>query len=163
MITLRPYRDRDAEVLVDLFRRAVREIACGDYTAEQIAAWAPDVIDVVAFARRRAVKLTWIAEVDGHVAGFSDLEPDGHIDMLYVDPLYQRRGVATRLLRHIEESARIRRLDRLHTEASVTARPIFERPGFSVLQPQQVRVTGDITPDHGETFLNYRMEKRLAY
>jgi hypothetical protein len=44
------------------------------------------------------------AEVEARIAGFSDLAPDGHVDMLYVDPDFQRRGVARALLEHIEQA-----------------------------------------------------------
>lgn len=79
-ITIRPYRPDDVAALIGLFRRAVREIAVRDYTQMQVRAWAPDAIDHTAFARRRESKSTWIAELAGTIAGFSDLEPDGHID-----------------------------------------------------------------------------------
>ena len=45
------------------------------------AGWAPDFIEPEVFGPRREDKLTWIAEI---IAGFVDLEPDGHVDMLYV-------------------------------------------------------------------------------
>jgi putative acetyltransferase len=92
--------------------------------------------------------------MEGRIAGFSDLEPDGHIDMLYVHPDFQRRGVARALLQHVEQIARAMGLRRLYTEASLTARSAFEAMGFRVIVPQTVSV-------HGESMTNYRMEKRL--
>jgi putative acetyltransferase len=76
-ITIRPYRSDDVESLVALFRSSVRQIALGDYTETQVLAWAPDL---------------------------SDLERDGHVDMLYVHPAFKRRGVARALLSHIERA-----------------------------------------------------------
>ena len=89
----------------------------------------------------------------GRIAGFSDLEPDGHIDMLYVHPDFQRRGVARALLKHVEEAAQTSGLRRLYTEASITARPIFETTGFDSC------ATGCYRP--GQSMTNYRMEKWL--
>ncbi|KJG63374.1 acyltransferase, partial [Raoultella planticola] len=40
----------------------------------------------------------------------------------------------------------------LTVDASITAKPCFERHGFRVVEEQQVAV-------RGETFINYRMEK----
>ncbi len=74
--------------------------------------------------------------------------------MLYVHPDFQRRSVARALLQQIEEAARIQDLRRLYTEASITARPLFEAMGFRVIVPQTVTV-------RGEFMTNYRMEKRL--
>lgn len=132
----------------------MRTIARRDYSEPQVAAWAPDDIDVARFAERCAAKSTWIAEYDGRIAGFSDLQDDGHVDMLYVHPDFQRRGVARSLLTRIEQLARDRGLERLHTQASITARPVFEAQGFSVIAAQTVA-------RRGESFTNYRMEKRL--
>ena len=153
-ITIRPYGVADAAALTNLFRSSVREIASRDYTAAQIRAWAPDEIDAVQFGRRCEAKSTWVAELEGRIAGFSDLEPDGHIDMLYVHPNFLRLGVARALLDHIEEAARINALRRLYTEASLTARPVFEVMGFRMVVPQTVTI-------RGESMTNYRMEKRL--
>jgi putative acetyltransferase len=154
-ITLRRYSAADASVLANLFRASVRQIAARDYSPSQILAWAPDIIDVSQFGKRCAMKSTWIAEVSGRVAGFSDMESDGHVDMLYVHPDFQRCGVALALLRHIEELARGCGLVCLYTEASITARPAFEAMGFRVLVPQIVTV-------RGERMKNYRMEKKLT-
>ena len=153
-ITIRPYGVSDATALTNLFRSSVREIASRDYTAAQIRAWAPHEIDAVQFGRRCEAKSTWVAELGGRVAGFSDLEPDGHIDMLYVHPNFVRLGVARALLEHIEETAQINALRRLYTETSLTARPIFEVMGFRMVVPQTLTI-------RGESMTNYRMEKRL--
>jgi putative acetyltransferase len=45
-------------------------------------------------------------------------------------------------------------LNRLYTEASITARPVFERHGFHVIAAQEV-------PARGALLRNYRMEKTL--
>ena len=153
-ITIRPYRAADGAELAALFRSSVKAIARRDYTQSQVDAWAPDDIDVARFAARCAAKSTWIAECDDRVAGFSDLEGDGHVDMLYVHPDFQRRGVARALLVHIESLARARGLERLYTQASITACPAFEAQGFRVIAEQTVE-------RKGESLTNYRMEKRL--
>lgn len=125
-----------------------------DYTAAQARAWASALVDEVKFAERCARKSTWVAESEGRIAGFSDLESDGHIDLLYVHPYFQRRGVARALLEHIESTARERALRRLYAEASITARPVFEARGFRIIARQTVTVGA-------EPMTNYRMEKRL--
>ncbi|MDP9089763.1 MAG: GNAT family N-acetyltransferase [Pseudomonadota bacterium] len=154
-ITIRPFRADDVATLISLFRASVRGIGRRDYTESQVLAWAPDLIDHAQFARRCAAKSTWVAEAEGYIAGFSDIEPDGHVDMLYVHPNIQRRGVARALLTHIENLARTRGIYRLYTEASITARPLFEATGFHVIEPQEVTL-------RGESMTNYRMEKRLS-
>jgi putative acetyltransferase len=153
-VHIRPYVVSDLDTLIALFNGAVRRVASRDYTPAQIAAWAPDTPDRTAWAARLAGRATLVAEIDGVVAGFSDLEPDGHIDMLFVDADYQGRGVAGALLDRIEAMAREQGLERLFTEASITARPMFEHRGFSVETAQDVAL-------RGQTFRNYRMVKAL--
>jgi putative acetyltransferase len=151
---VRRYVPADLDALIDLFRESVRRIAIRDYTEAQVKAWAPDTVDRASWATRRASRPTWVAEIDDEIAGFTDLEPDGHVDMMFVHPDHQGRGVANALLNHVESEAARLGLARLHTEASITARPFFEKKGFRVVAPQTVSL-------RGQDFVNYRMEKRL--
>ena len=152
-VEIRLYRADDAQALLALYVSAVRSAAARDYDAAQIAAWSAER-DLDVWTARREAKPTYVAERDGEVAGFCDLEPDGHIDVLYVHADHLRRGVATALLVHVEATARGLGLARLYTEASLTARPVFERQGFVVLAQQTVAF-------NGEAFVNFRMEKPL--
>jgi putative acetyltransferase len=154
MIQIREYRDSDCAALADIFQRAVREIARKDYSPVQVAAWAPEMRDIEGFAARRTAKPTFVAEYGGQVAGFTDLDGDGHIDMFYVNPDCQRRGVASAMLRFLAERGQSERRKRLFGTVSITARPVFERHGFKVLAYQTVET-------NGQALGNYRMEKLL--
>jgi putative acetyltransferase len=153
-ILIRTYEATDAAALVDLYRASVRTIAARDYNQSQVRAWAPDAIDEEKFGQRCESKSTWVAKIEDRIAGFSDLEPNGHVDMLFVHPDFQRRGVGRALLKHVEKAARAMGLRRLYAEASITARLTFEAAGFRVVVPQTVTI-------RGESLTNYRMEKRL--
>jgi putative acetyltransferase len=102
---VRGYLSADIDSLIDLFRASVRTVARRDYSYEQVIAWAPDRIDREAWAVRCASRQVWVAAIDGNLVGFGDLEPDGHLDMMYVRPDYQGRGVATALLEQVERAA----------------------------------------------------------
>ncbi|MBI1775367.1 MAG: isochorismatase family protein [Proteobacteria bacterium] len=153
--TVRAYAPADLDALIEIFRSSVRQVACRDYTEDQVKAWAPDTIDREAFAARRAAKPTFVAVIGAKPVGFADLEPDGHIDMLFVDAEHQRRGVARALFEAIEAAAKDQGLAGLHTEASITARRFFERCGFSVVEPQTVT-------RRGQQFRNFKMAKPLS-
>jgi putative acetyltransferase len=155
VITLRAYHERDLDTLIELFRTTVRTIARRDYTEAQVLAWAPDRIDRARWARRLADSETVIAEIAGTIAGFANLSDDGLVDLLFVHADQQRRGVASALLRHLEAHGRSLALPRLRTEASLTARPFFERRGFCLVAAQTVTL-------RGATLTNFRMEKVLA-
>jgi len=154
-ILIRDYRFSDLDALIALFHDSIRRVASRDYTAAQIMAWAPDTVDRDAWAAKRASRPTWVAEIENVVVGFTDLEPDGHLDFMYVHPDYQGIGVATALLAKVEAEARALAISRFFAEVSITARPFFERRGFRVMAPQTVAI-------RGETLTNYRMEKSLV-
>jgi putative acetyltransferase len=154
MIQIRDYQASDCEALAGIFTRAVRQIARRDYSPAQIAAWAPQTHDMDAFGARRIARPTFVAEYKKQVAGFTDLDGEGHIDMFYVDPDFQRRGVGSAMLRFVTERAQAERCKRLFGEVSITARPVFERHGFKVLAYQTVET-------NGQALGNYRMEKLL--
>jgi putative acetyltransferase len=152
---IRPLRPTDIGALIEVFRASVRSVARRDYSEAQVRAWAPDEIDAETWARRYDTRLAWVSEIDWQVVGFIELEARGHLDMMYVHPGHQRGGVATALLAHLEAEACEQGLERLFTEASLSARPFFERRGFVLIAPQTVIV-------RGQSFVNFRMEKRLA-
>ena len=151
---IRPYAAADIDALIALFRDSVRRVAQGDYSLEQVRAWAPDEIDREGWALRLAASSTWVAVDRDRIAGFTTLEADGHLDMLYVHAELQRRGIASALLSRAASAARAVGLARLFTEASITARPFFERRGFQLLQTQ-------IVTRRGQDLTNFRMARRL--
>ena len=149
--TIRAYLASDHDAALAIFDAAVR--ASRDYDAAQIAAWAR--VDRAQWIARRNDRKAWIAEVNGVAAGFADLEPDGHVDRLFVDPAMQRRGVAHALLGEIEAAARAQGNVRLFTEASIAARGFFAAHGFALIAAQTVAL-------RGQRFRNFRMEKPLG-
>lgn len=152
MIAVRPYRPADLDTVIEIFLRAIRETAARDYDPAQVDAWAQ--ADRSAWAARRLSRPTWVAWIGDAAAGFSDLEANGHLDMMFVHPAHQRIGVATALLATVEAAARVQALPRLFTEASLTARPFFARQGFDVIAQQTVH-------KRGQDLINFRMEKVL--
>lgn len=154
MFSIKAYEPGDAQTTIDIFLRAIREVASKDYSPAQIAAWAK-VDEPEVWAQYRASRPTWLAMDDGVPVGFTDLKPDGCLDMMFVDPDRQGRGIASLLLTTVEKAAREQGLQRIFTEASLTARPFFERRGFVIVAAQQVE-------KRGQTLANFRMEKALS-
>lgn len=152
MIVIKPYNSDDLDAVIDIFQRAVRETASKDYNEAQIQAWSQ--VDRHRWQMRRQSRPTWLAWIDEQPAGFTDLEPDGHLDMMFVHPNYKGGGVATALLNQVEAAARQQRLGRLFTEASITAKPFFEKRGFEIITAQQVEIRGQVLQ-------NFKMEKFL--
>ncbi|MDQ6730546.1 MAG: GNAT family N-acetyltransferase [Actinomycetota bacterium] len=154
---LRPYADHDATATRWVFERAVRITASRDYTTQQIDAWAPvkwGSTESVTWAAARAEATTIVAVDHAEVVGFSNLVQGSLLDMLYVDPRVSRRGVASALIGHIMSLARKSGAAELETFASLTARPLFERLGFVIVEQRAPIV-------HGIAISNFRMRRDL--
>ncbi|TFD52709.1 GNAT family N-acetyltransferase [Cryobacterium sp. Hh7] len=152
---IRPFTVLDGEATRDVFLRAIRVTASSEYTPEQIAAWAPHDMDIFAWTAKRARTSTVVATSDDHVIGFTDLDDQGYIDMLFVHPDFGRRGVASALLASALERAGELGLAELSTNASLIARPIFERFGFVVLEQRYPVLAG-------VRLTNFSMRRSLA-
>lgn len=137
-----------------LFYNTVHEINIQDYTQEQINAWAPENMDYEVWHKRLQAKLPYIAEDNGEIVGFGELEANGHIDCFYCHSKYQKKGIGSKLLSHIENTAKSQGIKRLYTEASITAKLFFQSKGFCIVREQQVELRGVL-------FQNYVMEKYL--
>jgi putative acetyltransferase len=153
MTTVRPYSRDDLDAVIEVFLAAIRGTASRNYNAAQIQAWAQ--ADRELWLRRRESRPTWVATVHGRVAGFTDLEADGHIDMMYVHPAYGGQGIGTALLNAVHQRALEDGLTRLFSEVSITARKFFERQGFIVVESETVH-------RNGQDFERFKMEKTLA-
>lgn len=154
---IRPSRPDEALDLLRIFQAAVRVTAAGDYTAEQIEAWAPAAITAERaqhWIERIAALAPFVAEADGALVGYADLQADGYIDHFFVSPMQARRGVGAALMRHLTGLARERKLARVYADVSRTAQPFFARFGFEVLEQRRPIVRGVEVP-------NARMSKRL--
>lgn len=84
---------------------------------------------------------TWVAEIDGGVAGFVNVvfdaaERSGEIYMIAVAPALQRRGIASRLTDHATDEMRSRGLDLAIVatggdDGHAPARRTYESAGFT--------------------------------
>lgn len=151
---IRPYQPADIEQIVHLYFDTVHRINRQHYTEEEVNAWAPEVPDPVRWAARYRSRMTFVAEENATVAGFAELERNGHIDCFYCHHAYQRQGVGTQLYKRLEAEARSLSLGRLFTEASITAKPFFEQLGFQLIHQNQI-ARGSVI------LINFSMEKYL--
>jgi ribosomal protein S18 acetylase RimI-like enzyme len=152
---IRIYQHGDHAAIATIFTRAIHEIACEVYTPEQCLAWSGRQPNVDHWRRRCEFKRPFVAVVDHQIAGFLELDTDGHIDCAYINPDFRRRGVMTKLVAHAIETCFNFNVARMYVEASICAKPLFEKAGFSVLCENQVNI-------HGIALLNYRMELTKA-
>ena len=132
---LRPYRSADCPALAELFYDTVHTVCAGDYTPEQLAAWAPGAADPAAWDASFLAHRTLVAVEGETPVGFADMDESGYLDRLYVHRDFLRRGIAAALCDALEASAAAKTFT---THASHTARPFFEHQGWRVIREQTV-------------------------
>ena len=156
-MTIRTFRDADAEAMSSLYRRTVKAIGSRDYNPAQVAVWArlaPTPDRLREYAADGRTTLVAVDDADAPLA-FGDLEADGHIHFLYCAPEAAGTGVTAALYGELERRARDAGMARVYAEASEAARRFFLKQGFTVVARRDFEVEG--VPIH-----NYDVEKRLG-
>jgi putative acetyltransferase len=135
------------ERLRTIFRDAVLETAPRHYAPEQVATWAASADQHDRWVPWLRDGSTWVAapvEAPDHVIGVAMVHPAGYVHLLYVDPAFHRRGVASALLAALEPSAIAAGVDALTADASLISHPVFERSGYAVVAWEEVEVRGHV-------------------
>lgn len=99
-----------------------------------VPTWLTDSLTVEAFAHRLASAdyVQFASEVDGKVIGYIAIKGAHHLYHLFVDPQYQRRGIAHRLWQHLLANCPS---DFYFVRSSLTAVPVYHRLGFQEIGP----------------------------
>lgn len=141
---IRGFCARDAAALAELQRSSIAKLGPRAYSSAQIAAWLarakPASHFISCAAKGDAILLA--DSGDGRIGGYGVLEPDGHLDHLYVHPRSAGRGLAAALLAAFETQALAWCLDAIYSEVSEVARPAFERAGWQVGHRRDLRLDG---------------------
>jgi putative acetyltransferase len=148
------YSSNRAKEIADLFYESVHSIDSSIYSEDQKQAWAPVPIDYIKWEVRLENKKPFLLLIKNELAGFIELESDGHIDCAYVSPKFQREGVATNLLNYVKSVAKNLGLDQLYVEASIVAKPFFSKNGFLVENKNQVSINNMV-------LVNYSMRMEM--
>jgi len=138
---IRKYRPADFSAIRDLFKHTIRVTNAHDYSTEQLVAWIgnDDKATLTVWQQSLLTHVTLVAIQDDQLVGFADMSDAGYLDRLYVQPAYQRQGVATALVDGLIAAVPVKTYT---TAASITARLFFERQGFRVMHAQQVERDG---------------------
>lgn len=151
---IRRFKRTDTEQIATLFHETIREINREHYSDDQVKAWAPDDIHFKDWETYCLSKHTLVADDNGLIAGFAQLDDNGYIDCFYCHKDYQRLGIGSRLFEAVSEKAKELKLKELTVESSISARAFFEGKGFSVVTPQKVFRRGQVLE-------NFLMKKNL--
>ncbi|MDD3797202.1 MAG: GNAT family N-acetyltransferase [Lachnospiraceae bacterium] len=134
-MVIRKYRSSDCRYLAKLFYQTVHAVNAGDYTKEQLDAWANGCVDLEKWDKSFSEHDTIVAVENDVIAGFGDMDKLGYLDRLYVHKDYQNQGIATAICEKLEQSVDA---DKITVHASITAKPFFEHRGYKVNREQQV-------------------------
>ena len=148
MIKIRKYTPSDLPEIAQLFYNTVHTVNAADYSDEQLDAWADGNIDMEKWNKSLESRCSLVAEENGVIAGFGDIDEAGYLDRLYVHRDYQGRGIGTAICERLESGA----IGKITTHASVTAKLFFLQRGYRVIREQQVERRGVL-------LTNFVMEK----
>lgn len=132
---LRRYKTSDCKYLAELFYETVHSVNAGDYTKEQLDAWATGTVDLKGWDKSFLEHYTVVAVENNEIVGFGDIDHSGYLDRLYVHKDHQGEGIASEICDELEHSING---NKVITHASITARPFFEQRGYRVIQEQTV-------------------------
>lgn len=149
---IRKFKPSDCAVMAKLFYDTVHTINSKDYTNEQLNAWATGNVDLEVWNSSFIEHNTLVAVINGGIVGFADMDNTGYLDKLYVHKDFQRRGIATALVKELERCARKVGISNFKTYASITAKPLFEKQGYTAEAENKVI-------RNGITLVNYKMVK----
>ncbi|MCH4891794.1 MULTISPECIES: GNAT family N-acetyltransferase [unclassified Sphingomonas] len=152
---IRPFEASDSEALASLFHASVRQAGLAYYSSEQVDAWSPSKPEPDKYVQQARDRIFLVAvDDDGALAGYGDLEANGHIDHLYCRPDITGQGVGSAIYAALESAAKAAGITTLFVEASEGARRLFERRGFVV------EARNDFTYN-GVAMHNYSMSKLI--
>lgn len=154
-LLIRKYRPSDVKSMANLFYETVHAINTGDYTGEQLDAWAPSNIDLNVWNQRFKNSNTVVAEECGIIIGFGNMDSSGYLDMLYIHKDRQRQQIGTKITDRLEQHALRAGIKKGYTFSSITARPFFECLGWRT-------ICDNIVIRNGISLKNYKMEKKLG-
>ncbi|WP_414732922.1 GNAT family N-acetyltransferase [Acetobacterium carbinolicum] len=152
---IREYKSAECIFLAQLFYDTVHTVNSQDYTKEQLDVWATGTVDLSEWDRSFLEHTTLVAVFDDLIVGFADMDRSGYLDRLYVHKDYQGKGIATALINELEKRTKEKHVVCFATDASITARPFFEKLGYTV-QTENIVVRG------GLPLTNFRMTKQVS-
>lgn len=151
-MVVRRFIESDLEEILRMFYDTVHTINAKDYSKSQLVAWGVKNPDKGRWLDSLKNNITFVANINGEIVGFGDLNDKGYIDKLYTHKDYQGMGIASIILCTLEKEAKKLGYTELYTEASITAKPFFQKRGYSVIQSQNKEYNGQV-------FVNFIMKK----
>jgi len=141
----------DIPALVSVFISSIQTAAKQDYSSNEISEWLESANNKKRWSelvQQQTVIALYVSKV---MAGFGSLKDKNYIDFLYVHGNHQKKGFAQKILDKLIQTAEKQGQTIVTSDVSYTARPLFEKNGFTVVQ-QNNNARGS------EVLVNFKME-----
>lgn len=148
------YQPQYSTEIANLFHRSVHALCESMYSLHQKQAWAPKPINYSFWHERLATTKPFLAIDHQKIIGFIESTCLEYIDCFYVDPDLQGKGIGSTLYQHVEHKALTYGIKQLSVDASLAAKPFFERKGFQIIRKNNV-------VKNNEILINFSLQKRL--
>lgn len=145
----------DLATLQQLYVDTIQSVCVNEYSAEERNVWASGINNTERWQEVMHTQYILLAIINEQVAGFATLKAWNYIDFFYVHKDFQRMGIAKGLLSMLEAEAIKHGTKILSSDISKTARPFFEKNGFTALKEQHHQRQHVV-------LVNYKMEKQLC-
>ena len=132
---IRPYRSSDCPTLAQIYYDTIHTVNAADYTPAQLDAWATGNVDLQVWDTYFLERHSFVAELDGQIVGFADMDSSGYLGRLYVRHDFLGRGIGKTLCQAAEMAVKVPKYT-LHS--SVTAKPFYEKMGYRAVEMRQM-------------------------
>jgi putative acetyltransferase len=144
----------DLDAIAYLFRHTIQTAASNDYSAQEIASWSEGAKNTDNWLKRIDTHHYLLVKVEDKLIGMASLDNTGYLDVIYVHPQHQGKGIASALLSKMEDKAIEDGHDVITSDVSITAKPFFLHKGYRIVKPQLVLCRGVV-------LRNYNVKKAL--
>ncbi|MBI2731533.1 MAG: GNAT family N-acetyltransferase [Sphingobacteriales bacterium] len=152
---IRKATEQDIPAITQLFTETIEAVNSRDYNAEQVKVWSEGHTYTERWIKSLSAQYFIVAVNDEIITGMGSITPEGYLDLLYVHKDYQGRGVASALVDELLARASLNNLSIVTSGVSITAKPFFEKKGFTIVTTQR-KMVGDIE------ILNYKMTIQIV-
>lgn len=135
---LRRYSQEDLQEVVRLFCDTVRYVNAKDYSERQVRVWSDAGKELLKKNDYFLSLYTLIATENTQIVGYGNIDGSGYLDHLYVHKAFQGLHIASTLCDSLEDHAVSLNLKEITVNASITARPFFEKRGYETVKEQYV-------------------------
>ncbi len=154
-MSIKIYEQKYCQQLYNLFYDTVHTINQKDYNKAQLDSWATLSPDLDKWCQPLKDSYSLIYFERDNIIAFGNITKEGYLDRLYVHKDHNGKGIGTLLADQLETYVTDLGLREIVTQASITARPFFEKRGYQIIKKQTVE-------RNNQKLINFIMKKTIT-